>query len=94
MLYKQRVATEAALWQESEETLKTLPKETRNAIDARDYNGCVWFTDKAEVTGAIIRDIVGMGVGEGFSVIGPDKEKLLLTDHQTYQVTGGVRIVK
>ena len=93
-LYKQRVATEAALWHESEEALQALPQQTRNTVDARDYNGGVWFTDKAEVTGKFMRDIVGIGVNEGVSVIGPDKQKRALTDDQTYQVTGGVRIVK
>ena len=93
-LYKPRVATESALWKESEETLKTLPEQTRNAVDAREYNGGVWFTDKAEVTGKFMRDIVGIGTGEGVKIETADGNTHELVDDQTYQMTGGVRIVK
>lgn len=88
----QRVAMEVALWHESEQALRSLPPTDRHPVDARDYNGGVWYTDQAQGTGAYLRDLVGIGAGEGLHVITPDGAKRLLVDEETYRLTGGVRI--
>ena len=89
----QRVALEVALWHESEETLHSLPPSDRHRVDARDYNGGVWYTDKAEATGRDLRDLVGIGAGEGVRVITPDGKEQLIADDETYPLVGGVRVV-
>ena len=87
-----RVAGEVALWHESLETLSSLPPSDRNKVDARDYNGGVWYTDQAEATGRDLRDLVGIGAGEGTHVITPDGKQRLLADDETYPLVGGVGI--
>lgn len=87
-----RVVQEVALWHESEETLKSLPESARNKVDARDYNGGVWYTDKAEATGRYLRDLVGIGSGEGTSVITPHGTQRSIVDDETYNLVGGVRV--
>jgi len=88
----QRVAREADLWRESEDALGHLPKLTLHAVDAREYNGGVWFTDQEQVTGATIRDLIGIGVGEKLLVVIGD-QRLPLEDQRTYDARGGLRLV-
>jgi len=87
-----RVVQEIALWHESEVTLKSLPQSDRYKIDARDYNGCVWYTDKAEATGRHLRDLVGIGSEEATCVIAPDGTQQPIADDETYNLVGGVRV--
>jgi len=89
----QRVAVEVALWHESEQTLRSLPPTERHVVDAREYNGGIWYTDQAEATGQYLRDLVGIGTGEGIHVLTPDGEKRRLVDEETYPLVGGVRLV-
>ena len=88
----QRVAREADLWRESEDALGSLPKLTLHAVDAREYNGGVWFTDQEQVTGATIRDLVGIGVGEKLLVV-IGEQRLPLEDQGVYDARGGLRLV-
>ena len=88
-----RVVKEAELWSESEATLADLPEIKQHTVDARAYNGGVWFTDKDELTGAFIRDIVGIGANEGLFVVDSDGKRRALTDEETYNTVGGIRIV-
>ena len=90
----QRVATEVTLWHESEQALKTLPPETRNMIDARDYNGGIWFTDKSKAKGFFLRDFVGIGSKEPLFIMGSDGKKHPIDDKQDYDLSNGVRIVR
>lgn len=87
-----RIAREVELWRESEGALADLPELTQHAVDARDYNGGVWFTDQARVTGALLRELVGLGAGEDLLVVVGD-QRLPLEDDQTYDATGGLRII-
>ncbi|MGC9317685.1 MAG: DUF4838 domain-containing protein [Armatimonadota bacterium] len=87
-----RVAREAELWRESEEALAELPELTQHPVDARKYNGGVWFTDQAQVTGSLLRELVGIGAGEDLLVVVGDRP-LPLEDDRTYDATGGLRIV-
>ena len=89
---RQRVAREVELWSESEQSLADLPELKQHAVDAREYNGGVWFTDRDTLTGALIRDIVGIGANEGVSVIDGDGKRTALTDDGTYNAVGGIQI--
>jgi hypothetical protein len=89
----QRVAIEVALWHESEETLRSVTPENRNKVDARDYNGGVWYSDQAETTGRELRDLVGIGSGESIHVVTSDGTTRLMADDEAYPLVGGVRVV-
>jgi len=88
----ERVVEEAALWRESERTLRDLPEPTQYMVDARAYNGGVWFTDQQEVTGAFLRDLIGIGAGERLEVLMGDR-RLPLRNERTYEATAGLRLV-
>jgi hypothetical protein len=90
----QRVAREVELWHESERTLESLEPETRNLVDARAYNGGIWYTERDEADGTYLRDLVGVGAGEDVSVVGPDGEKRPLRNEETYGLEGGVELMR
>lgn len=87
----QRVVREADLWRESETTLAALPEPTQHMVDARAYNGGIWYTDQDQVTGALLRDLVGIGAGEKL-VVTAGKQQFPLEDKHTYTATGGLQI--
>jgi hypothetical protein len=89
-----RVVKEAELWSESEATLAGLPELKQHAVDARTYNGGVWFTEEDELTGALIRDLVGIGANEGLFVVDREGKRRALADGETYRAVGGIRIVR
>ena len=89
-----RVAVEVALWHEAEQALRSLPDDDRHMIDARGYNGGIWYTEKAALTGKLLSDIVGFTAAEGVFVITPDGRKQQVVDGASYPVAGGVRIAR
>ena len=50
------------------------------------------FTDQQEVTGAFLRDLIGIGAGERLEVLMGDR-RLPLRNERTYEATAGLRLV-
>ena len=89
----ERLVKEAATWARAEQELEQLPNAPRHMVDARPYNGNIWFTPKGTVTGEYLMSLVGITDPHHVTVQEGGKQPQPFDVDQEYDASAGLTVM-